>query len=102
MRYFFFKLNPPRASFAVERTPEEQRLMQEHVKYWSGLLEKGMAVAFGPVLEPSRVYGICIVRLGDGMDPQQLAANDPTIRANVGFKFEIFPMPDAKHIAIAE
>jgi len=100
MRYFLFKLNPPRANFAVERTPEEERLMQEHVEYWSGLLEKGMAVAFGPVLEPGRVYGVCIVRLDDGMDPQQLAADDPTIKANVGFKFDIFPMPNAKHIAI--
>ncbi|HZT03761.1 MAG TPA: YciI family protein [Steroidobacteraceae bacterium] len=102
MRYFFFKLNPPRANFAVEMTPEEQRLMQEHVAYWSGLLGKGMAVAFGPVLEPSGVYGICIVRLDEGTDPQQLAADDPTIKANVGFKFDIFPMPNVKHIAIAE
>lgn len=34
MRYFFFKLNPPRTNFAVETTPEEQRLMQQHVEYW--------------------------------------------------------------------
>ena len=98
MRYFLFKLNPPRANFAAERTAEEHRLMQEHVEYWSGLLAKGMAIAFGPVLEPTCVYGVCIVRLDDGLDPQSLAASDPTIRANIGFRFDIFPMPSVKHV----
>ena len=101
MRYFFFKLSPPRTNFAVQRTPEEQRLMQEHVQYWSGLLARGIAVAFGPVLEPTCVYGVCIVRLDEGMDPQLIAADDPTIKANVGFRFDIFPMPNAMHIPIA-
>ncbi|HEX5461781.1 MAG TPA: YciI family protein [Steroidobacteraceae bacterium] len=98
MRYFFFKLNPPRPNFASERTPEELVLMQEHVEYWSGLLAKGIAVAFGPVREPTCVYGVCIVRLDDGMDPHLLAADDPTIKANIGFRFDIYPMPNAKHI----
>jgi len=101
MRYFLFKLNPPRKNFATQITPEEQRLMQEHVEYWSRLLARGMAVAFGPVLEPDCVYGVCIVRLDDGLDPQPLAAEDPTIKANVGFKFDIFPMPNVKHVPMA-
>src|SRR6185437_5184111 len=54
--------------------------MEEDVVYWSGLLAQRIVVAFGPVLEPTCVYGICIVRLEDGADPQVLAANDPTNR----------------------
>ena len=37
--------------------------MEEDVVYWSGLLAQRIVVAFGPVLEPTCVYGICIVRL---------------------------------------
>jgi hypothetical protein len=95
MAHFFLKLIPPRPSFAQDLTQTEAKLMQAHAVYWRGLLEKRVAVVYGLVGDPGGAYGIGVVELGDGGDPVALAAGDPTIKADVGFRYEIFPMPRA-------
>lgn len=99
MRYFFCKLIPPRSSFMSDITPAETRLMQEHGQYWRGLMSEGNVVAFGPVADPNGPFGIAVVRLADGADVRLLTDSDPVIKANAGFSFEIFPMPQAVHPA---
>jgi uncharacterized protein YciI len=93
MAYFFFKLIPPRPTFPGDITPAEAGLMQQHVGYWRGWMEKGHVVAFGPVADPKGTFGIGIIRLDEGADPQSVAANDPVVAAGVGFRCEIHPMP---------
>ena len=68
--------------------------MLDHVSYWSGLMDKGQVLAFGPVADPKGLYGIAVMKLEDGVDANALVADDPTIRANVGFTFAVYPMPD--------
>lgn len=91
MPYFFFKLVPPRPSFAFDMTEEERGLMQSHAAYWRDLLDKGTVLAFGPVLDTKGPFGVCLGKVADEAEARGLAANDPVIKADRGFVFEIFP-----------
>ena len=92
MKYYFFKLLPPRSTFMQDMTPAEMQLMQSHSTYWKNL---GCAAAFGPVAAPGGGYGVAILELADDADPHALVANDPVVKANAGLKIEIYPMPRA-------
>jgi len=93
MNYFLFRLNPPRLSFPADMTPVERQLMQEHAVYWRGLMKKNLVVVFGPVADPKGAYGIAIIRLQDAADAYFLGADDPVIKADADFSFELHPMP---------
>ena len=92
MKYFLYKLIPPRPTFPADMTQAEAKLMQEHSSYWRDLMDKGLVVVFGPVSDPKGTYGIAVLQLEDDADANVLGANDPTIKANVGFKFEVYSM----------
>jgi uncharacterized protein len=93
MKYLFGKLHAPRPDFARTLTPEEARLMQEHVAYLRPFAAKGWAVAFGPVADPAASYGVSIWTLPDMEDLAPICAGDPTIKSERGFRYEIHPMP---------
>jgi uncharacterized protein YciI len=94
MKHFLYKLDPPRPTFHVDMTAAEGKLMLDHVTYWNGLMNKGQVIAFGPVADPKGPYGIAVMQLEDSVDANRLVAHDPTIKADVGFTFAIYPMPD--------
>ena len=98
MKYFLYKLIPPRPNFPAHITPLEADLMKEHSTYWRSMIARGMVIAFGPVADSNGSYGICIMRLDGYADPRALAVNDPCISANMGFGFEIHPMPNVVHV----
>jgi hypothetical protein len=91
--YFLCRLIPPRPSFAMDMNPSEAMAMHEHVAYWTDLLGKGKAIAFGPVLDPKGPWGVGIVSVSDKEELGELQANDPAIRARIGLSYEAFPMP---------
>lgn len=93
MKYFFYRLLPPRPSFPADASEAELGIMRQHVAYWAEHMQKGRVIALGPVFDPRGNYGIGIIRLQDGEDPQPLGENDPAIRAGAGFGFEFHPMP---------
>ncbi|HET7651241.1 MAG TPA: YciI family protein [Gammaproteobacteria bacterium] len=97
MRYYFCKLLPPRPTFMADITPAETALMQEHGRYWRGVMSQGKVVAFGPVADPKGAFGVAIVRLQDDTDITSLTDHDPVILANAGFRFEILAMPQLVH-----
>ena len=97
MGYFFYRLDPPRPSFANDMTPAEARLMQKHVDYWAGLLASGKAIAFGPVAEARAVYGIAILQLEAHEDPREIAQGDPAMISGLGFTCRIHRMPRVFH-----
>jgi uncharacterized protein YciI len=97
--HFLIKLVPPRPSFALDQTEEEERLMQEHVAYWTGLAAKGVALLFGPVLDPSGSYGIGVVEVRNEEDLKVLTANDPVTRSGSEFRHEAYVMP---HVVVAK
>ena len=53
MKYFLYKLLPPRPTFPQDMTEAEGELMQEHINYWKTLVDKRIAVIFGPVADPT-------------------------------------------------
>jgi hypothetical protein len=95
MNHFFYKLVPPRPTFNSDITPAEALIMREHAGYWRALLDRNKAVVLGPVLDPSGVYGIGVIRCDGESEARALAAGDPAIKAQVGFRFELHAMPSA-------
>ena len=86
---FFLKLNPPRASFVMDMNEEEKRIMQQHVGYWSTLLEKGVAIVFGPVFDPKGGFGAGVVAVESEEELAKLIENDPANGLN---RYEFYPM----------
>jgi hypothetical protein len=39
----------------MDMTESERKVMGEHVTYWTALRDKGIAIVFGPVLDPKGV-----------------------------------------------
>jgi hypothetical protein len=93
VKYYFLKLIPPRPDFMITMTEQERAIMGAHQVYWRGFAEKGWAVAYGPVADPAGAYGAGFWSLPDGEDSAALAAGDPAIKANAGFRYDIAPMP---------
>jgi hypothetical protein len=86
---FFVTLTPPRVSFVTDMSSEERNIMNQHVTYWRGLLDKGIAIAFGPVMDPNGPFGMCVVEVDDEQQLNEIVAGDP---ANGLQKFATFPM----------
>lgn len=92
MKYYFLKLIPPRPDFMMTMTEAERGLMGAHQVYWRGYAEKGWAVAYGPVADPAGGYGAGFWAVPDDEDVAALAAGDPVIQADAGFRYDIAPM----------
>jgi len=72
-----------------DTTDAERSIMQQHVAYWMEYMNKGMVLAFGPVLDPKGGYGLGIVEVEDEQQVQELIANDPANGLN---KYEYYLM----------
>ena len=92
MSYFLYKLIAPRITFAQDMTAAEAQLMEEHGVYWKELADRRIAVMFGPVLDPKGAWGMAVVETKDETEVRAIGVNDPAIKANKGFRFEIYPM----------
>ena len=95
--YFLCRLIPPRPSFALDMSPSEAKAMQEHVAYWTDLLGKDKAIAFGPVMDPKGPWGVGLVSVRDKDELLELQENDPAMRARIGLSYEAFEMPRLVH-----
>jgi uncharacterized protein YndB with AHSA1/START domain len=89
---FVFRLIPPRPDFASTMSDEERTTMIEHFGYWSGLVQQGKALAFGPVDDPDGRYGIGIVLAENVGAAEALRDGDPVLISRHGFRTEIAPM----------
>jgi hypothetical protein len=74
-------------------TDPERAIMGAHQSYWRTFADKGWAVAYGPVADPAGGFGAGFWALPDERDPVALINDDPAIKADAGFRFEIAPMP---------
>jgi uncharacterized protein len=88
--YVFVRTNNPRPTFHIDMTETERQVMQQHVAYWSVQAQQGVAIVFGPVLDPKGVYGVGIYKVDDLAHMQRLLADDP---ARDIIKYEMFEMP---------
>jgi len=94
MKYFLYKLIPPRTTFLQDMTESEEKVMQKHIGYWKDFADRGIAIIFGPVLDPMGAYGLAIIETKDEAVVGDIGTNDPAIKEGVGFSFEIYSMPE--------
>lgn len=92
MKIYLCQYFPPRDDFLSTLTPTEAALMKEHGAWQSALLEQGVIVAHGPVIDPKGSYGVAIWRVADDQDIATMTAADPIVEAGVG-RYECHPMP---------
>jgi uncharacterized protein YciI len=90
MPHFFCKLIAPRPTFAFDMN--ERAVMQQHAAYWSGMLNEGAVVVFGPVMDPNGPFGMGVMDAPDETEAKRRTDADPVMKANIGFKVEIMPM----------
>jgi uncharacterized protein YciI len=91
MPHFFLKLIPPRPDFPTSMSEAERETMGRHADYLAGLLKNGVGTAFGPVCDPSGVFGMGIVEAADESAARALTDKDPAVMEGVG-RYEIFAM----------
>ena len=87
--YFTLYLNPPRPNFMHDMTDAERAIMQRHIAYWNEFLERGIVLAFGPVLDPQGIHGLGIVEVENEQQVKDMIANDPANGLN---KYEYYQM----------
>jgi uncharacterized protein len=90
--YFFVRTQNPRPTFHLDMTPDERAVMGQHVAYWTEKATQGIAIVFGPVMDPKGVYGIGVYNAPDEAAMRALLDRDP---ANSLLTYELFPMPRA-------
>jgi uncharacterized protein YciI len=95
MPFFHCRLVPPRPSFAHDMNEAERKVMTEHVGYLGRLAEEGKAVIFGPVADPNGPWGLGILEAEDQTALDAMLSDDPTIRSEMGFRYETLPMMQA-------
>ena len=76
---FLYRLQPPRRSFPQDMSPEESEVMGAHAGYWQELLERDVAIAFGPVLDPEDPWGLGLLDLDDEQGARAIGESDPAV-----------------------
>ncbi len=90
-QHYYFKLTPPRATFATDITEEERALMAQHGAYCQQNFEAGKLLLFGPVAGPDGAFGVGILEVADETEARNFGENDPTVIAGLN-RFEVYPM----------
>lgn len=88
---FLYRLNPPRADFADDMSPDESATMDRHVVYWQELLDGGTALAFGPVFDPDEPWGLGLLDVDREQEARGVGESDPAVEEGV-CTYELTPM----------
>jgi len=71
-------------------TPQSKELHQQHVAYFSSLIETGRAVIGGPLIGDGEIRGIYVLRAKNTAEAQTWAESDPAVKAG-HFLVEMHP-----------
>ena len=88
---FLYRLLPPRPSFAQDMSEAGAGVMQRHVGYWQDLLNRRVALAFGPVLDPEEPWGLGLLEVRDEQAARAIGEGDPAVTSGI-CTYEIVPM----------
>lgn len=88
---FLYRLLPPRPTFAQDMSPDEAAVMERHGAYWQDLVDRDVAVAFGPVLDPAGVWGLALLDTDDEGAVRGLGEGDPAVQTGT-CTYETVPM----------
>jgi|SoiMethySBSTD1v2_1073268.scaffolds.fasta_scaffold18364_6 uncharacterized protein YciI len=89
--HFFYKLNAPRPDFHLTMDENENSAMQEHMAYWAALFENNKVIVYGPVFDPSGVYGMAVIEVESEDQADLIKNNDPAVSSGV-CSAEVFQM----------
>lgn len=92
MKYYLCKYVPPRADFLSTMSDDERAWMQHHGAYLNRLLEQGVIVAHGPVIDDRGGYGVSLYRIGNDEDIAAFTSADPIVKNGMGH-YEHYVMP---------
>ena len=90
-QYFFFKLIPPRPTFPFDITADEQRLMDEHSRYFDAEFKAGRLLLYGPVLAPGGAFGLAVMEVDSEDEVRRFGEDDPSVKGGLN-RFEFYPM----------
>ncbi|QIZ08965.1 hypothetical protein HFZ78_21550 [Priestia megaterium] len=89
--HFMLKSTPPRTTFHQDMTEDERSIMQQHISYWMDKQNQGIALVFGPVLNPSDPHGLAIIEVENEEQVPKFIAEDPAVVAGI-MTTEFYPM----------
>lgn len=95
MKYYLCKFIPPRADFLATMSADEQAWMKQHGAYMNQLLDQGLIVAHGPVIDEAGSYGVSLYQIADDQDIAAFTSQDPIVKNGVGH-YEHFNMLSLK------
>ncbi len=90
-QHFFFKLNPPRPTFAADMNDAERGLMLAHAQYLQGHFNAGRVLIYGPVMAGEGAFGMAVFEVENEAEARSIADNDPTIMSKL-HTYTICPM----------
>jgi uncharacterized protein YciI len=88
---FLYRLLPPRPTFSEDMDSEEAGVMERHVAYWQDLLNRDVALAFGPVLHPREPWGLGLLDIDDEQAARAIGDEDPAVASGT-CTYEVVPM----------
>ena len=91
MTHVLLRLKAPRPGFPMDAIAAEKAAMARHAAWWQDRADAGEAIAVGPVLDPSGVWGLAIVPAADAAAALAMAREDPIIAEGLGFSYEALP-----------
>ncbi|MBY4890646.1 YciI family protein [Pantoea sp. DY-15] len=91
MKTFLCKWIPPRPDFLATMSDDEKRWMGQHGAFQNDLLDEGVIIAHGPVIDDNGGYGVSIYRIADQEDIADFTSQDPIVKNGVGH-YEHFTM----------
>jgi uncharacterized protein len=90
-KHFVLKLIPPRPTFAEDMTEKERNIMKQHAAYWKDKADQGIALVYGPVIDPKGTYGLGIIEVDNEDQALTFTADDPSVKFGLN-TIEIYPM----------
>ena len=91
MKYYLCKFIPSRVDFLATMSTDERKWMKQHGLYLNRLVEQGLVLAHGPVMDPAGGYGVSLFQIADEQEMAALTSEDPITKNGVGH-YEHHPM----------
>ena len=85
MKYFLCKFILPRTDFLATMTTVELELMRQHGYFLDELLEKGVIIAHGPVIDHTGGYGVSLYQISDDEEIAHFTSEDPIVKNGIGY-----------------
>ncbi|MHC3123312.1 YciI family protein [Acinetobacter sp. GN11] len=98
MKNYLCKWVPPRADFLETMSDDEKIWMGQHGDFLNKLLDQGVIVAHGPVINDGNGYGLSLYQIADEEDVASFTSQDPIVKNGVGHYEHYIMLHLASHL----